>query len=277
MKNTVLLFCTLFLLAACQRENTDWLNYKIIKDRILHGKHATVSVSDTANMFDEESYDPRRSSVDRLIDTLQQIYENDSVMLSKLNVTGASLLTKDAQTDSTISNLKDSFTADIKKTNVEEIRALRYNLKQLNDADSILNSSHEVKKGRENSRVWARVSKKDQRLYLYLDGKLVDTFKVSTGDKRHETPNFDMQPMGPIFQKYTSKKYPGGNYNGLGNMPYVVFVRGGYALHGTTRGNIPKLGTKASHGCVRLHPDNAKVFNELVRKAGLENTWVTIE
>ncbi len=102
-------------------------------------------------------------------------------------------------------------------------------------------------------------------------------FKVSTGSTRRETPLFDMQPRGPIFQKYTSKKYPGGNYNGLGNMPYVVFIQNGYGLHGTTRGNIPRLGKKASHGCVRLHPDNAKILNELVRKAGLENTWVTVE
>ena len=147
----------------------------------------------------------------------------------------------------------------------------------MHDADSILKTTNEVKRGRIDSRVWARISKTDQRLYLYIDGKIVDTFKVSTGSKGHETPTLDMQPNGPIFQKYTSKKYPGGNYNGLGNMPYVVFIRGGYAVHGTTRGNIPRLGKKASHGCVRLHPDNAKIFNELVRKAGLENTWVTIE
>ena len=87
----------------------------------------------------------------------------------------------------------------------------------------------------------------------------------------------DLRPSGPVFRKYTSRKFPGGNYKGLGNMPYVVFVRGGYAIHGTTSGNIPKLGKKASHGCIRLHPDNGKIFNELVRKAGLSNTWVTIE
>ena len=106
---------------------------------------------------------------------------------------------------------------------------------------------------------------------------MVDTFKVSTGDRKHETPSMDRSPNGPTFQKYTSKKFPGGNYNGMGNMPYAIFIKGGYAIHGTTRGNIPKLGTKASHGCIRLHPDNAKIFFELVRNSGLENTWITIE
>lgn len=158
----------------------------------------------------------------------------------------------------------------------DEIRALRYNLKQLHDADSILASSYEKKRGQIDSRVWCLISKTDQRLYLHIDGKVVDTFKVSTGSTRHETPLFDMQPRGPIFQKYTSKKYPGGNYNGLGNMPYVVFIQNGYGFHGTTRGNIPRLGKKASHGCIRLHPDNAKILNELIRKAGIENSWVTV-
>ena len=125
--------------------------------------------------------------------------------------------------------------------------------------------------------VWARISKKKQTLYLYEEGKLTDSFKVSTGMTGYETPLMDLRPNGPVYQKYTSKKFPGGDYNGLGNMPYVVFLRSGYGLHGTPRGNIPKLGHKASHGCIRLHPDNAKIFNELVRKVGLANTWITIE
>lgn len=60
-------------------------------------------------------------------------------------------------------------------------------------------------------------------------------------------------------------------------MPYVVFIQNGYGVHGTTLGNIRRLGKKASHGCIRLHPDNGKIFNELVRRAGIENTWITVE
>jgi lipoprotein-anchoring transpeptidase ErfK/SrfK len=64
---------------------------------------------------------------------------------------------------------------------------------------------------------------------------------------------------------------------GLGNMPYVVFIRGGYAIHGTTSGNFSLLGKTASHGCIRLHPTNAKLFYDLVQKYSLNETWITIQ
>lgn len=245
------------------------LDYKKIVDEVKHD--STVDMSDTANLIDKNTYNPN-DSVNTYLDSLEKIYTSDSAMVKKMGLNDSGALAANSSTE-VLSNPKDSFSNNIKKINVEEVRALKYNLEQIRKKDTTkANNLKQIQ-----CRVWARISKKDQRLYLYIDGKIVDTFKVSTGDKKHETPTLDMRPSGPIFQKYTSKKYPGGNYNGLGNMPYVVFVRGGYAIHGTTRGNIPKLGNKASHGCIRLHPDNAKIFNELVKKAGLENTWITIE
>jgi lipoprotein-anchoring transpeptidase ErfK/SrfK len=53
-----------------------------------------------------------------------------------------------------------------------------------------------------------------------------------------------------------------------------VFFHGGYAIPGTTE--VRRLGRPASHGCIRLHPDNAKVFYTLVLKNGRENTTITI-
>jgi hypothetical protein len=103
--------------------------------------------------------------------------------------------------------------------------------------------------------IYAEIIKSKQMLYLHLDG----------------------EPRGPLLLKYTSRKFPGGNYNGLGNMPYAVFVRGGYAIHGTTKGNFKKLGSRASHGCIRLHPVNAKIFFELVKRIGIGYTWVSIK
>lgn len=120
------------------------------------------------------------------------------------------------------------------------------------------------------------VLKSKQLLYLYIDGELKDSFPVSTGRKGYATPNMNIHPSGPLFMKYTSRKFPGGNYKGLGNMPYAVFVKGGYAIHGTTPGNFSKLGSVASHGCIRIHPDNARVFYELVKLYGLSNTWVRV-
>jgi len=125
--------------------------------------------------------------------------------------------------------------------------------------------------------VWASVSKGAQRLSLYVDGVLQDTWPVSTGKAGHSTPNFEKHPDGRIYDSYSSAAYPGGDYNGLGNMPYAVFISGGFAIHGTPKSNWSMLGQKASHGCIRLHPDNAYHFNRLVREEGVKNTWISVE
>lgn len=46
-------------------------------------------------------------------------------------------------------------------------------------------------------------------------------------------------------------------------MPYSIFFSGGYAIHGSYE--ISHLGSPASHGCIRLHPENAAVLFALVR------------
>ena len=130
---------------------------------------------------------------------------------------------------------------------------------------------------RQSCPVWAVVRKSEQRLYLYVNGALQYTWAVSTGRAGYTTPNFDRHPNGRIYDRYTSSKYPGGDYNGMGNMPYAVFIQGGFAIHGTGQGNWPRLGRRDSHGCIRLHPDNAYVFNRLVRRNGIANTWITVQ
>lgn len=129
---------------------------------------------------------------------------------------------------------------------------------------------------RNSCKIWADVDKRAQRIYLYIDGALTYTWKTSTGKSGYTTPDFDRHPNGRIYDRYTSGKYPGGDYNGLGNMPYAVFISGGYAIHGTPRGNWGRLGQTASHGCIRLHPDNGQIFNILVRRNGIYNVWVTV-
>ncbi len=130
---------------------------------------------------------------------------------------------------------------------------------------------------RESCAVFVKIEKSEQRLYLYVGGQLESVWPISTGVSGRETPNMDTHPDGRIYDAYTSKRFPGGNYNGMGNMPYAVFVKGGVAIHGTGRSNWAALGHEASHGCIRLHPDNALRFNRLVRSAGIDNVWVTIE
>ncbi len=130
---------------------------------------------------------------------------------------------------------------------------------------------------RESCMIFARVSKRNQKLYLSVNGVVQDVWAVSTGAIGHRTPDFDTHPSGRIYDRYSSTKYPGGDWKGLGNMPYAVFIRGGFAIHGTPEVNWPKLGERASHGCIRVHPDNAKIFNRLVRANGIAETWITVE
>ncbi|MFV8248749.1 L,D-transpeptidase [Bdellovibrio bacteriovorus] len=125
--------------------------------------------------------------------------------------------------------------------------------------------------------VWAQVVKSSQRMYLYVNGSLRGSWLVSTGMAGYGTPNFDRHPNGRIYDRYSSSKFPGGDYKGLGNMPYAVFITGGFALHGTPQGNWSKLGTRASHGCIRMHPDNGYLFNRLVRSYGKANVWITVQ
>lgn len=130
---------------------------------------------------------------------------------------------------------------------------------------------------RQTCPVWILVDKSSQRAYVYINGNPAYTWLVSTGTAGHGTPNFDQHPNGRIYDRYTSTKYPGGDWNGLGNMPYAVFIQGGFAIHGTGRGNWSKLGRRASHGCIRLHPDNGYIFNRLVRQYGIYKTWITVQ
>ncbi len=125
--------------------------------------------------------------------------------------------------------------------------------------------------------VYAKVVRSEQKLYLYVNGNQVDSWPVSTGVRGRGTPNFDKHPNGRIYNAYTSSAYPGGDYKGLGNMPYAVFIQGGFAIHGTPSGNWSKLGTRASHGCIRSHPDKGLIFNKLVRQYGISNVWITVE
>lgn len=130
---------------------------------------------------------------------------------------------------------------------------------------------------RQDCPLFIHVNKSSQSLTLYVNGFYSGRWAVSTGVAGRSTPDFDTHPDGRIYDSYTSRKYPEGDYRGLGNMPYAVFISGGFALHGTPEGNWSRLGRPASHGCIRQHPDNAYRLNRLVRQYGVRNTWVTVD
>jgi hypothetical protein len=124
--------------------------------------------------------------------------------------------------------------------------------------------------------IFVDVDKDTQSLRLYLDGRLSDQWPVSTGREGFETPDFNKRFDGRIYQHFDSTTYPGGDYMGLGNMPYAMFIEGGFALHGTPESNWRMLGRPASHGCIRLHPEHAKYVNGILRQVGVRNSWIWV-
>lgn len=53
-------------------------------------------------------------------------------------------------------------------------------------------------------------------------------------------------------------------------MPHSMFFMGsvGIAIHGIPKSEWKDLGKPASHGCVRIHPDNATILYTLLQKEG---------
>lgn len=131
--------------------------------------------------------------------------------------------------------------------------------------------------------IYAHVSLANQTVMIYENGVPHGPYLVSSGlpaslardHKNHLTKRWDSIAMGPTFERYTSHKYPGGDWRGYGNMPFVVFYYGGFGLHGTAATRL--LGHRASHGCVRMDPAVAKAFRTRVIQYGLGQTWVTVD
>jgi len=140
----------------------------------------------------------------------------------------------------------------------------------------ISNEGFELGCFRRTCKIWAVVDKNAQQFNLFIDGILTYTWKTSTGRWGYETPDMETHPDGRIYIDHTSLKYPEGDYNGLGNMPFAVFIHSDIAIHGAIRESWWRLGTSGSHGCIRLHPDNAEIFNYFVRRYGIRKVWVTV-
>lgn len=113
----------------------------------------------------------------------------------------------------------------------------------------------------------AQVDLSKQTMTVTENGSVRYQWKVSTARRGYSTPvgNYTAKSLDI---DHRSRKY----HNSP--MPYSVFFKGGYAVHGTNE--VRNLGRPASHGCIRLHPQNAATFFSLVRDAGLSNTRIVI-
>lgn len=112
-----------------------------------------------------------------------------------------------------------------------------------------------------------RIELSRQTMTVAVDGVHYATWPVSTARPGYRTPVGDYKPYLLDRMHYSSL------YDWT-PMPYSIFFRRGFAIHGTTE--VRNLGRPVSHGCVRLRPDNAKLLFDLVRGHGLQNTAITV-
>ncbi|MFH6783779.1 MULTISPECIES: L,D-transpeptidase [Methylobacterium] len=113
-----------------------------------------------------------------------------------------------------------------------------------------------------------RVDKTTQRMTVTRDGQTLYDWPVSTGMAGYSTPRGAFSPS-RMAVDYRSREWDDAP------MPHAIFFTGrGHAIHGSS--HTGRLGTPASHGCVRLAPGKAAMLYALVRAEGMGNTRVVI-
>jgi hypothetical protein len=115
--------------------------------------------------------------------------------------------------------------------------------------------------------VLVNVSKSQQRAAVMIDGIEIYRWPVSTGVRGYDTPAGKFRPQ-RLERHWYSRQYE------MTPMPWAVFFHRGYAMHATMEAY--NLGRAASHGCVRLRPDNAATLYSLVRRQGMANTKIVV-
>jgi lipoprotein-anchoring transpeptidase ErfK/SrfK len=119
-----------------------------------------------------------------------------------------------------------------------------------------------------SSTVLINIDKASQKMTVLLDGVQQYEWPISTGLRGYTTPSgtYTARSMNKIWYSRQWDNAP---------MPHAVFfTKDGHAIHGTYE--IKRLGKPASHGCVRLSPENAALLYALVEKTGLKNTEVVL-
>ena len=112
------------------------------------------------------------------------------------------------------------------------------------------------------------VDKTTQRMTVSVDGQERYSWPVSTGLADYATPIGAFRPS-RLAREHYSREWDSAA------MPYSIFFTDvGHAIHGSPA--VGRLGTPASHGCVRLAPAHASTLFDLVKAEGLGNTRIEI-
>jgi lipoprotein-anchoring transpeptidase ErfK/SrfK len=113
--------------------------------------------------------------------------------------------------------------------------------------------------------VVAKVDLGGQQMNVFVDGKLRHSWSIASGRNGYETPTGSYRPQ-RLEREWYSRQYDDAP------MPYSVFFKGGYAIHG----GYGRMGRPASHGCIRLNTNNAATFYKLVDQHGAGSTRIVI-
>ena len=112
------------------------------------------------------------------------------------------------------------------------------------------------------------INKSSQKMTVSIDGEKTYTWLVSTGAPGYSTPSGTYRPF-RMERDHFSKEWDDAP------MPNsIFFTPEGHAIHGSPY--TKRLGTRASHGCVRLAPANAATLYALVQETGMQNTRVVV-
>ena len=118
------------------------------------------------------------------------------------------------------------------------------------------------------AKVAITVDKDNQQMTVAVDGVERYRWPVSSGLPSYETPNGSFRAFRMEADHY-SKEFDDAP------MPHsIFFTKIGHAIHGTD--SVNRLGSPASHGCVRLSRANAATLYALVQEQGVLNTTVTL-
>jgi hypothetical protein len=118
------------------------------------------------------------------------------------------------------------------------------------------------------AKVAITVDKDAQQMTVAVDGVERYHWPVSSGLPSYETPNGSFRAF-RMEEDHYSKEFDDAP------MPHsIFFTKIGHAIHGTD--SESRLGTPASHGCVRLSRANASTLYALVQAEGVLNTTVTL-
>ena len=122
--------------------------------------------------------------------------------------------------------------------------------------------------GAAQAKIAITVDKNAQLMTVAVDGVERYRWPVSSGLPSYETPNGSFKTF-RMEQDHYSKEFD------EAPMPHAIFfTKLGHAIHGTD--SVNRLGSPASHGCVRLSRANAATLYALVEKDGVLNATVTL-